>query len=85
MISLDNFAWFIRHAILRIRNVFDPFWPNGPSLYPLKTSKNFGFLTFSGGIEIEHWGKMGCYLELSSEAALKSFVKLIELKMYSLI
>ena len=26
---------------------------------PLKSQRAFGFLTFSGGIEIEHWTKMG--------------------------
>ena len=30
----------------------NPFQTNVPFLYPLKT---FGFLTFSGGLEIGHW------------------------------
>ena len=42
-----------------------PFWPNVPFLYlldpfyGLKRHKNFGFLTFSGVIEIEYWAKLG--------------------------
>ena len=44
--------------LLRVR-----FWANLPFLYPLKTSENLpgnakkirGFLTFSGGVEREHW------------------------------
>ena len=32
----------------------NPFHTNVPFLYPLKT---FGFLTFSGGLEIGHWRK----------------------------
>ena len=27
---------------------------------PWKSQKTFGFLVFSGGIEMEHWVKMGC-------------------------
>ena len=70
MISLDNFVWFFWRCCLRNKDVFDPFWPNVPPLYPLKTSKDLGFLTFSGVIEMEHWDKMGCYLELPRVAAL---------------
>ena len=35
----------------------NPFQSNVPFLYPLKSSTK-GFLTFLGGIEIEHWAKM---------------------------
>ena len=37
-------------------NVINPFSTNFSFLYPLKTSKNF---RFSGGIEVEHWLKLG--------------------------
>ena len=29
--------------------LFNPFFPNAPFLYPLKTSKPYGFFMFSGG------------------------------------
>ena len=35
------------------------FEPNVPFLDSLKTSETFGFLTFSRGIEMAHWAKMG--------------------------
>ena len=38
------------------RIFINPFQANVPFLYPLKTSEN---LTFSGGIEREHWPEMG--------------------------
>ena len=38
------------------RKLFKPFQSNVPFPYPLKTR---GFLTFSGGIEMEHMLKMG--------------------------
>ena len=39
----------------------NPFLPNAPILYPLKTPENLfsGFLVFSGGIKWEHWPEMG--------------------------
>ena len=38
---------------------FNPFVPNAPFLYPLKTSENLKvFLMFSGGRERVHWEKM---------------------------
>ena len=36
----------------------DSFQPNVSFPYPLKTSENHGFLTFSGRIEMDHWAKM---------------------------
>ena len=36
--------------------LLNPFSTNVPRLYPLKTA---GFLMLSGGIEVEHWLKMG--------------------------
>ena len=42
----------------KIRNQINPFSANVPLLYPLKTSENC-ILIFSGGIEVEHWLKMG--------------------------
>ena len=40
--------------------LFNPFVPNAPFLYPLKTSENFyGFLMFSGCRERVHWERMG--------------------------
>ena len=42
--------------------MIDPFVPNGPFLYPLKTSeKPYGFLMFSGGRERVYWERMGEY------------------------
>ena len=38
--------------------IFNQFKPNVPFLYPHKSQKTFGFMTFSGGIEMEHWPKM---------------------------
>ena len=39
-------------------NGFNPFYVNVPFLYPLKRQQTRGFLTFTGGIEMEHWGEM---------------------------
>ena len=39
-------------------NFFDPFVPNAPSFYLLKTSESRGFLMFSGGKEGVRWEKM---------------------------
>ena len=36
-----------------------PFKPNAPFLYLLKHQKTKGFLTFSSGIRMEHWTKLG--------------------------
>ena len=36
-----------------------PFQPNVPYLISWKRQKALGFLTFSGGIEMEHWTKLG--------------------------
>ena len=34
--------------------------PDADTFFNLENSiKSFGFLTFSGGIEMEHWAKMG--------------------------
>ena len=39
---------------------FNPFVPNPPFLYPLKTSENRkAILMFSGGRERVHWEQMG--------------------------
>ena len=38
---------------------FNPFVPNTPFLYPLKTSKNLGLMMFSKGRERVHWEQMG--------------------------
>ena len=35
--------------------VINPIYPNIVSMPP----ENFGFLTLSGGIEMEHWAKLG--------------------------
>ena len=38
----------------------NPFVPNAPLLYPLRTSeKPYGFLVFSGGRKKVHWEQMG--------------------------
>ena len=52
------------NALLRTNHrlnhfAINPFQTNVPYLYPLKTSGNEGFLTFSGGIEREDWPEMG--------------------------
>ena len=39
-------------------SALNPFWSSVTFLYPLKTSETFGFLTFSGGIEMWHWNKI---------------------------
>ena len=39
--------------------IFNPFSTNVPLLYPLKTSENQRFSDFPGGIDVEHWLKMG--------------------------
>ena len=41
--------------------VFNPFVPNAPFLYPLKTrfSRFYGFLMFSADRERVHWERMG--------------------------
>ena len=35
------------------------FHSNVPFLYSLKMSENLYFLTFSGGIEMQHWTEIG--------------------------
>ena len=40
-------------------NLFSPFSTNFPLLYSLKTSETRGFLMSTGGVEEEHWLKMG--------------------------
>ena len=37
----------------------NPFVPNAPFLYPLKTSENRSFLIFSEGRKRVHWEQMG--------------------------
>ena len=39
--------------------IFDPFHATGPSQYPLKISKNQGFLIFSGGTKKDQLDEMG--------------------------
>ena len=42
------------------KNCFNPFVPNAPFLYPLKTSENLTiFLCFQGGRERVHWERIG--------------------------
>ena len=43
------------HSIRKTQSYFNPFSTNVSVPYPLK----IGFLMFSGGIEVEHWSKMG--------------------------
>ena len=42
--------------------LFNPFVPNAPFLYPLKTENPYGFLMFSGGTERVHWERMGQFI-----------------------
>ena len=61
--SKRSACWIVSNKGIRYistgRAVLNPFSTNVLLLYPLKTSENWGFLMFSGGIEIEHWFKMG--------------------------
>ena len=41
-----------------------PISTNFSLLYPMKYHKTLGFLILSGGIEVEHWLKMGKYVIL---------------------
>ena len=41
------------------KNSVNPFVPNAPFLYPLKTEKKKGFRMVSGGRERVHWEQMG--------------------------
>ena len=44
----------------RLATFLKPFQAKVPFLYSLKTSGNLWvFLTFSGGVEREHWSEMG--------------------------
>ena len=36
----------------------NPYWPNIPCLYSLKTSEILWFSDFLKGIEMEHWANM---------------------------
>ena len=40
-------------------HLINPFVPNAPFLYPLKTSENRKLFLFSGGTERVHWKQMG--------------------------
>ena len=53
-ISLENKRVWARSALkgIKITGVVYLFHANVPFLHPLKTSKNIGFLLFSGGIEM---------------------------------
>ena len=44
--------------IFSVNTLLNLFVPNIPFLYSLKCLKTFGFLTFSGSIEMEHWAKI---------------------------
>ena len=56
--------------------VLIPFLPGVLFLYPLKTSENLGFLTFSGegegDIEMEHYPKLGKRIITCSKPRIKS-------------
>ena len=51
----DCFYFYEYQFIKKFWYLLTRFSPNIPKLYPLKTS----FLTFSGGIEMNHWTKFG--------------------------
>ena len=53
-----NISFLINSYCYRMLKNINLFKAHVPFLYPLKTSENKGFLTFSGGIEKEHWSKM---------------------------
>ena len=50
---------FLLRKILERKNTFTHFSPVPHFYTPWKRQKAFGFLTFSGGIEMWHWTKMG--------------------------
>ena len=53
----ETFFWW--HAIIpwnKLKNIFKPMFH---FCIPWKYQKTGGFLMFSGGIEVEHWLKMG--------------------------
>ena len=54
-----NFAKFLKTPYFYKTPPVAAFDANLPFLHPLKHSTYGGFLTFSGGIEMEHWYEMG--------------------------
>ena len=57
-------SWLINFTCqldLVVKNSINPFYPIFYFYTPWKYQKTFRFLTFSGGIEIEHWPIIGKY------------------------
>ena len=52
---MNLFAQTSNETISLITYILTVLASNVPFLYPLKTSENQVFLTFSGGVEMEHW------------------------------
>ena len=50
---------FNEHALFTITDRLTHFSPMSHFYTPWKRQKTIGFLTFSGGIEMGHWTKMG--------------------------
>ena len=58
--QLYSFRSALNQNYRAVSEFINPFKFNISFLYPSrKRQKTFGFLTFSGGIEIEHCAKMG--------------------------
>ena len=57
--SDERKSLFAKYFFKILEMGFNPFVPNAPFLYPLKTSKPYGFLMFAGRIERVHWEQMG--------------------------
>ena len=71
--SADNsweliYAQFVNNNLVSSNYHVNLFQANVPFVYSLKRRNTCGFLTFSGGIKMEYWGKMG---------SIVSFVKLL--------
>ena len=56
--TLRQLLYCINYPFILAQRLFNPFQANVPFLYSLKSSENHGFLTFSGGKELEHWSWM---------------------------
>ena len=55
---LNGKIWLL-NGLGKLALAINPFVPNAPFHYPLKTSENLGFLMFSGGRKMMHWERMG--------------------------
>ena len=65
--TFRQLLYCINYPFILVQRLFNPFQANVPFLYSLKSAENrgfqwfwffSGFLTFSGGKELEHWSWM---------------------------